>query len=219
MKLSESALAILKNFSTINDSIVFYPGSTISTVTEGDGIFAEAEVEDVFPVEFGIYDLSNFLGNISALNDPDLTFEEKTVILDDGTFRMSYRGVSPTLITSPPQGKTVRMPDPDVTFDLSKETLLKILKLAAMNGLNNLSVVGEAGTIHIRTQDVSNPDSASVSTPVGTFSGEDFVAVFKTENLKMLPDDYVVSLKKGFFAQFVSKTRKLSYSIGMDVKK
>lgn len=219
MKLTEFALTVLKNFSTINDGIVLRPGSIIRTVTEGESILAEAEVDDIFPNEFGVHDLNNFLGNVSTLNNPDLDFQNNSVILNDGVFCLTYVGVAPTLITSPPADKTVRLHNPDVTFDLPKDTLLKLLKLASMNSLSNLSVIGEAAQLRLQTHEKSNPDSNMAFTPIGTFQGDDFKATFKTENLKMLPDDYVVDLKKGVFAKFTSKTRKLTYFIALEVTK
>jgi hypothetical protein len=214
MKLSEFALTSLKNFSTINDGIVLRPGSVLRTVSTEGNIFAEAEVDDVFPVEFGIYDLNNFLGNIGALANPELEFNDKQVVMDDGTISFSYFGAkSVDLIDAPPAGKKVKLDNPDVTFDLPKDTMQKLMKLASMNGLTYINVVGEGGTLKLRTYDKSNPDSNSALTPVGNYQGDDFTAMFKIEHLKMLPDDYVVDMKKGVFSRFTSKTRKLKYYI------
>jgi hypothetical protein len=213
MKLSEFALTSLKNFSTINDGIVLRPGSTLRTVSAEENIFAEAEVDDVFPVEFGIFDLNNFLGNISALNNPELEFSDKQVVMDDGTISFSYYAKATELIDAPPAGKKVKLDNPDVTFDLPKETFQKLMKLASMNGLTHINVVGDNGTLKLRTYDKQNPDSNSALTPVGNYQGDNFTAIYKIEYLKMLPDDYVVDMKKGVFSRFTSKTRKLKYYI------
>lgn len=213
MKLSEFALTSLKNFSSINDGIVLRPGSFIRTVSAEGNIFAEAEVDDVFPVEFGIYDLNNFLGNIGALTNPELDFNDKQVLMDDGTISFYYGAKSASLIDAPPEGKKVKLDNPDVTFDLPKETFQKLMKLASMNGLTHINIVGEGGTLKLRTYDKQNPDSNSALTAVGSYQGDDFTAMFKIEHLKMIPDDYVVDMKKGVFSRFTSKTRKLKYYI------
>lgn len=218
MKLSDFSLAVLKNFSTINDGIVLRPGSIVRTVNEEQSIFAEAEVDDQFPVEFGIDDLNNFLGNVTTIGNPELSFEANTVLISDGKFSLNYKAHAPDLITAPPPGKKVKLDDPDVTFDLPKETLAKLLKLAAMNGLPNLSVIGSNGELKLQTHEKADKNSNSAYTPVGPFVGEDFTATFKTENLKMIPDEYVVDLKKGLFARFTSKTRKLKYFIALEAK-
>jgi hypothetical protein len=218
MKLTDFSLAVLKNFSTINDGIVLRQGSTIKTMSAEESIWGEAEVDDVFPVEFGIDDLNNFLGNITTLGNPELTFSNKSVLLDDGTFSINYRATPPDLIDAPPAGKKIKIDTPDVTFDLPKDTLSKLLKLAAMNGLDALSVIGQNSNLLLQTHDKHNKDSNNALMTVGPFTGADFQATFKTDNLKMMPDDYVVDLKKGAFARFASKTRKITYYIALEVK-
>lgn len=220
MKLSEFALTALKNFATINESIVLRQGSSIRTITEAESIYAEAEVEDVFPGTFGIHDLSNFIGNIQTLDNPDLEFQNaadiKYVELRSGQFSVTYHGHIPDLLITPPPGKRVKLDNPDVSLDLSKDTLQKLLKLSAMNSLPNLSISGKDGMLVVWTHDHSTPDSNTSKYEVGPYDGENFTATFKVENLKMLLDDYVVDIKKGFFARFASKNRKLNYFIALE---
>ena len=49
-------------------------------------------------------------------------------------------------------------------------------------------------------------------------SGQDFVASFKTENLKLLPDDYNVEIQAGAFAKFVNVNNNLTYFIALETK-
>ncbi len=55
MKLSEKTLSLLKNFSTINQSILFKHGSQLRTISVMKNILAEATVAEEFPKDFGIY--------------------------------------------------------------------------------------------------------------------------------------------------------------------
>ena len=72
MKLSESTLSVLKNFSTINQSILFKQGKKLRTISVMKNILAEVTVEEEFPKDFGIYDLPQFLNGIGVLyNDPE----------------------------------------------------------------------------------------------------------------------------------------------------
>ena len=63
MKLSENTLAILKNFSGINNSILVKSGNKLRTISVAKNILAEAEIIEEFPKNFAIYDLSKFLNN------------------------------------------------------------------------------------------------------------------------------------------------------------
>ena len=87
--LSSKTLNVLKNFSTINSSIVFRKGSTVRTISNAENILAKFTGEEIFPVDFAIYDLSQFLSGISLFNDPQLEFTS-------GDF-VSIRGVASLL--------------------------------------------------------------------------------------------------------------------------
>ena len=49
MKLSDKTIKILKNFSSINQSMLFRTGSIIRTKSTTDTIAAQAVVEEMFP--------------------------------------------------------------------------------------------------------------------------------------------------------------------------
>jgi hypothetical protein len=215
MKLSEHTLAVLKNFSTINSGVVIQPGTTQTTVSSDESIFVTAELEDCFPEKFGIFNLNQFLGNIMTMNNPDLQFENKCVILNDGSMYMNYYSCNPELIDTPPEGKKLVMRDPDVTFDMSNAMFTKIMRLAAMNNLPNLSVIGKNGQLLVQAHDSQNDTSNQVSSVVSDYDGKTFAFKFKTENLKIIPDDYIVELKIGLFSKFTSKNKRISYYIAM----
>ena len=65
MKLSESTLSLLKNFSTINQSILFKQGTKLRTISVMKNILAEATIAEEFPKDFGIYDLNQYLNGLS----------------------------------------------------------------------------------------------------------------------------------------------------------
>ena len=79
MKLSDKTIKVLKNFSSINQSMLFRTGSIIRTKSTTDTIAAQAVVEEMFPFEFGIYDLNQFLGVVSLFDEPALDLNERYV--------------------------------------------------------------------------------------------------------------------------------------------
>ena len=72
MKLTSRTLQVLKNFSTINPSLLFKNGSVITTMSPNKTVMARATVGEVFPQTYAIYDLSRFIGVLSMFNDPDV---------------------------------------------------------------------------------------------------------------------------------------------------
>ena len=65
MKISDTTKEILKNFSEINPNLMITPGKEIKTISTMKNILATAGVEEDFPQDIAIYDLSEFLGMLS----------------------------------------------------------------------------------------------------------------------------------------------------------
>ena len=217
MKLSENTLSVLKNFSAINSGLVLQKGNIQKTISPEKSILVEAELEDAIPEQFGIYDLNQFLGNVTTLGNPDLSFDDKAVMMNDGDIAFNYYSCSPNLIVSPPD-KELKLKQVDVSFTLTNAILSKLIKLASMNNLTHLSVVGKNGEIRLQTHEKANDTSNYASFKLNDYSGDDFTASFKVENIKLIAGDYDVEIQLGAFAKFTSKNAKIKYFIALETK-
>ncbi len=217
MKLSENTISTLKNFASINSGVVLSAGTAQRTISPEKSILVEATIDDDIPTQFGIYDLNQFLGNLTTLRNPELTFSKEGVVLDDGELSFEYRACSANLIITPPEKELV-LKSVDVTFSLPNETLQKLIKVATMNGLPNLSVVGKNGELLLKIHERANDTSNSGTIKIGDYAGQDFTASFKTDNLKLLPNDYNVEIQKGAFAKFENAAKTLKYFIALETK-
>ena len=167
MKLSESTLSLLKNFSTINQSILFKQGTKLRTISVMKNILAEATIAEELPKDFGIYDLGQFLNGLSLHNSPELDFaNDNHVIIKEGRSRSKYFFAEPQVIVTPPE-RPMNLPSEDVTFDLSTDQLDKLLKAAAIYQLPDLAVVGANGVVKIVVRDKKNDTSNDFSITVG----------------------------------------------------
>ncbi len=217
MQLSENTLAILKNFAVIlsangnEGGIVMKPGNELSIITQTRNVYAEAKIAETIPVTFGIHDIPNFLSNISNLGGPaaELEFDDKKVVIRHGDFSMEYYGTEPSLINSP----TKKIPDfdADVTLTISNEVFQKILKIAALNGFEHISILGENGEMCLRTNNPKLPNQVKLK--IQDWSGPDFEAIFAVSLLKFLPLDYVVSINLKGLARFVSSDGQITYLV------
>ena len=82
MNLTPKTLTVLKNFADINNSILVKEGTQLRTISVAKNILAEANVEEDFPREFGIYDLNQFLNALKFLHqDADLDFLQTLIFL------------------------------------------------------------------------------------------------------------------------------------------
>ena len=215
MKLSDSTLSLLKNFSTINQSILFKQGSKLRTISVMKNILAEATISEELPQDFGIYDLGQFLNGMGLHQSPELDFKnEGHVVIREGKMRCKYFFADPNVIITPPD-KPITLPSEDVTFDLSTDQLDKLLKAAAIYQLPDLSVVGENGVVRIVVRDKKNDTSNDFAITVGETS-DVFNFNFKVENIKIIPGTYEVVVSQKLLSRFTAKNYDLTYYIALE---
>ena len=219
MKLSESTLSLLKNFSTINQSILFKQGNKLRTISVMKNILAETTINEELPRDFGIYDLGQFLNGLSLHNNPDLDFQEDNyVVIKEGRSRSKYFFADPQVIVTPPE-KEMTLPSEDVSFELSTDQLDKLLKAAAIYQLPDLAVVGGNGVVKIVVRDKKNDTSNDFAITVGETSNyfcKNFSFNFKVENIKILPGNYEVVVSQKLLSRFKSKNQDLTYFIALE---
>jgi len=215
MKLSDSTLTLLKNFSTINTSILFKQGKSLRTISVMKNILAEATINEELPKDFGIYDLNQFLNGLSLHNDPDLDFtNDNFVVIKEGRSRSKYFFTEPTTIVTPPD-KTMIMPTEDVSFELSTEQLDKLMKAASVYQLPDLAAIGGEGVVKLVVRDKKNQTSNDYAVVVGETEGN-FVFNFKVENLKVLPGSYDVVVSHKLLSKFTCRQHDLTYYIALE---
>ena len=215
MKLSDKTISVLKNFSSINQSILFKEGNKLRTISVMKNILAEATVSEDFSKDFGIYDLNQFLNGLSLHSSPELDFQnDGYVVIREGRSRSKYFFADPNVIVTPPD-KAITLPSEDVCFELSTDQLDKLLKAAAVYQLPDISAVGEAGVIKLVVRDKKNDTSNNHEIVVGETDSE-FVFNFKVENIKVLPGTYEVVVSQKLLSRFTSKNHDLTYYIALE---
>lgn len=216
MKLSKETLNIFKNYSTINSNILVNPGNTISTVTPAKNLMAEAKVAETFDVEFGVWDLSKFLGTISLFQDPDFEFNKKFVLIRSGTGScVKYYYAEPSLLTVPT--KKVQMPETVVSFNLTESSFSEIQRASSVLQLPDLSIQSKDGVILAVVIDGSDPSSNDYSIELGlNETGANFDFRFKIENLKFIPGDYTVNITEKIVSEFVNTSVDLTYWVALE---
>ena len=215
MKLSDKTLSLLKNFSGINQSILFKEGDKLRTISVMKNILAEATITETFPKDFGIYDLNQFLNGLNLHQTPELDFEnDKYVMIREGKSRSKYFFADPSVIVIPPD-KEIVLPSEDVCFVLNTQQLDKLLKAAAIYQLPDLSAVGEAGVVKLVVRDKKNDTSNDFSIVVGE-TDSIFTFNFKVENIKILPGSYEVVISQKLLSRFTSTDMDLRYYVAME---
>ena len=215
MKLSDKTIDLLENFSSINQSILVKKGTKLRTISVMKNILAEAEVDENFEKDFGIYDLNQFLNGLSLHQSPELDIENDSyMVIREGKMRSKYFFADPNVIISPPE-KDIVLTSEEISFNLNTQQLDKLLKASAVYQLPDLSVVGEAGVVKLVVSDRKNDTSNDFSIIVGE-TDNIFGFNFKVENIKILPGSYTVSISKKLLSKFVNSDKNLTYWIALE---
>ena len=164
MKLSNDTREVLKNFSTINQNLLVKNGNVIGTMSAMKNIVSKATIPDTFDNEFAIYDLNEFLSALSLFKDPTLSFDEKSVNLNEegGGSNLTYMFSDPSIVTVP---KTdITMPSVDVEFTFTQDTFNQIQKASAVLGVPDVVLKSTAGgNIELLVTDRKNDTSNDFS--------------------------------------------------------
>ena len=160
MNLSSDTVAILKNFSDINQNILVKPCNKIQTISTLKNILAEAEVSEQFEQEFAIYDLPEFLRAVDLFDKSDLKFNggQNITIADSNSKQaIKYFFADKSVVVAP--SKVITMPDKYVTFSLKKDIFAKLMKGVSTLGLPDIVVVGDGKEIKLVATDKKTPSS------------------------------------------------------------
>ena len=217
MKISTKTLDVLKNFSEINQSILIKKGKKLKTVSALKNILAHAEVEDDFPQDFAIYQLNEFIGVLSTMNNPDLTFHDKYVMLSQENGACTkYFYAEPSVVIAPE--KDINMPSEDINFTLLEKQYNDLLKMSSILQLNDILVKGcsKSDKIFLAVTNKKNDTSNDYSVQVGEGVSDPFKMYFKTENLKMVVGDYNVHISSKGISHFENMNIKLDYWIALE---
>jgi len=216
MKLNQNTIDTLKNFAGINTNILIKEGDELSTISTMRNIFAKAKISDQFTKEFGIYDLNEFLSVLSGFNKPEVSLQDKNMLItSEGSRKTKYWYSDPSVIVSPT--KEVNMPEADVNFSLSSSNYKELLKMAAILKSPDLALVGtKGGDIVLKVCDKKNDTSNTFEIIVGKDATADYTFYFKVENMKMMEGDYDVAVSSKSISHFKNKKLPVEYWIALE---
>lgn len=220
MKLSENTLSVLKNFSTINTGLFFKAGNTLRTVSPFKTVLAEATIDEAVPSDFGVHDLNQVLSILSLHKDaPEVNVDGNNLVIRGfgDRSKITYRCCDATMIKTPPE-KNITLPTEDVAFLLTEADLDWVLKTAGVLASPNVSVVSTNGKLTLRTLDATDDSAHTETLEVSPHTGTDVNFLFKTENWKMLPGTYAVTISAKGVAHFQNQARKIQYWIALEQK-
>ena len=216
MQLSNETINVLKNFATVNPNVVFKPGQQLKTISEAKTILASAQIVEDFPQEFGIYDLNEFLSVYNLIEDPTLTFEDKSVLISGSGQKVRYYFSEIEILTQP--SKDIAMPDCEVGINISDDQLKALKQAGAVLGHNDLAITGENGVVTAKVFDEKDATSNTYEMELDKDNAckTDFNFVINMPNLKLLPGDYFVNISSKLISNWTNNDYPIDYFIALE---
>jgi hypothetical protein len=206
MNLSKKTLEVLKNFSTINSNFYYSGEGKIKTISPMKNILADSVIEEDLP-EIGIYDLSEFLSVLSLYRLPSLNFSADYVDIsweDKVNTVVRFHFAAKNILTV--SDKTIDIEDFFVSLKLPKDLLSDTVKSAAVLQLSDIVLKSDGITTTFGVIDKKDGNKNSHLTVIDNVdSTTEYEFYFKYENLKMIPNDYTLSISKEGIAKFDSE--------------
>lgn len=218
MKFSSDTLSLLKNFASINTNIIFKQGDNVATISNAKNIFAKAVIKEEIPNEFAIYDLNSLLAMLTLMENQDVQFGDKSLIVTSDKGKFEYFYSNPEIVTGAPSGEIEHV---DVyKFKLMAEDVQMIMKAAAITGAPTISVTNKNQSVELSVSDRKNDTASNFKKSLGT-SFESFDVFIAVENLKVIPDAYEVTVAKtangkAKFLHFKHESKQLQYWIACE---
>lgn len=217
MHLTNRTLSILKNFQGIHKSLTIHPGSFLSTISPNRDILALAKVEEVFPVEVNIWDLSRFLQVIQTMNNPEIEWFDDHAVLKSGESSMRFIYSEGT--TNTPPSVDVILGYADSEFSGSLKVAKEEYKTLVQMG-NTLSDVVEEVRFSLSkkagarielsaAQQKKNRDSFDIKYPTAEVV-EDIDVSVDFNSMKLIPSDYDVMINQ-LMVMFANEDNSLTY--------
>ena len=200
MQFTDKTLTVLKNFAAINPSLAFSAGTTIRTMNPHKTVIAIADVDTEFPGEAVVYDMSRFLATLGLYTKPEVEFGKKAFVISEGRRRNTYAYADKSMIISAPE-KDPKFPAGDVEVKVEWNDLQAVLKASSVLQLPEVAFVGEEGKVYLRAIDSKNPTADQFGVELGD-TADTFTLIIKTENLKLLPQNYEVTLSGKGISRF-----------------
>lgn len=218
MILSSETISILKNYSTINQSFLFSPGSKIATISPLRTIFSSAFVKESFEKECGIYEMNKFLSVLSLFKEPELHFEDKWVNIVSGKQKVKYTYCDKDMMHCPPKNQK-EFPAPTVSFHFTADSLSSLMKATSALQLPQIAIRGDGKTITI--EGVGSKEGIGDTYQVAVSeTDKHFTLFYKVENLKFMQQDYRIDISSmgngGTITKFATAEDKMIYYIASE---
>lgn len=198
MIFNETELSVLKNFSTINASMLIRP-DRLEIINDNQSCIAKYVFEKPYDFEaYGIYNLNEFLSVLGMIKNPEITVHEKYLTIKQGNTKVKYYTTPENLIPVVRSlNKVLSAAKFDMAFNLPAEKLASIFKAATVLQLEWLFFETDGKKIRLTLANKLESSDSSFEVVIDDGIKENNIA--KTAkvpvcDLKLMPGDYFIEI-------------------------
>ena len=199
MKISQTTIQILKNFTKISKDIKFKVGNKLVVELGDEEMLATASVEEYFDHEFCIADLPQFVTLLQREKADSIELEV------DDTYAYiktsSQLGNSVTKYRTADE-KVIHVPEKEgydnsgakFTFTLKREIFERIVRSASILNCSLIEFSSDGEHVYVECYGYRQESMHSEKIMIGD-SDTEFKSVMNLSKLLMIPDDYEVKIR------------------------
>jgi len=218
MKLSKQTIEILENLSSLNKHFLFREGSSLKSCTPNKGLAVEAKVEEVFPSQVGVFDLSKILSCLKTFDDSELFFNENSVkVANDHSEAAFGLAQEDQLITIK---KDIVFNPSGINFDLRWAVIQEIIKYSNLMRtkvanssswtFDTLTIIGTGEFIVAQVQHSKKIEDETLKINLAQDSRK-FKFTLPIQLLNLVADDYLLEVSKSTVIRVSGKTKPVIY--------
>ena len=233
IKLSKRTMGILNNFAKINPNVMIEKGKKMKTISEAKSFQSIAEIDEELPVDFGVWDLPEFLSALSFFKEPELNFivdgegedESITLNITDGNTFVNYYPCDARYLSVPK--KKVPAMETKIKIKLSNTEINNLIKASGSLSLDDLvfepidEKTCKVFVSNVREQKTNRTEPVYAITVPAEY--KDFAestgkqTIIDVAELKMYPADYCFEVKESC-VEMTTEDGKIKYWIAIQVK-
>lgn len=208
MQISDQTIAILKNMAEINNSLYIKQGQLQKTRAQAGNIHFEATLEEDFPNDFGIWDLSSFISMLTLFEGSDVEFGEQSLTISKDENQFQFWAADQEIV-KPVNNK---IPEYESLFacELSSNDIQTIKKTANILKARHISFIGDGKEVFLMVGDHTVATKNNYRRSLGECDNK-FAIHLDISVFKVMVDTYTVNVTSRKFVHFASGTIECDY--------
>lgn len=219
IKLSDRTLQLLGNFETICPSIVLTPGKKLRTVNDSNTVIAVADIDEEFPFEFPILDLTKLLSiqRLPSFKSGVIEMDADHILLKGDASQLKFWRSAKELTIVPEEGIELE----NVVFEatVSHEKLKELIRACSTLGHKTVRLVASGGKTQLVGTSPTIDNSNDYSVELGETTLGDVSMPVDVSNLKMIEGNYIIRADADLqLVNFQAMDGTINYYVGMQLE-